>query len=148
VKVPVGEKFHIGWRQLDPERLNVGLDRNIDHSEAIRFSVDGGFTWLTSPFSGSAMIRPVFSTSLDPILSINTLKTEETVILYPNPTSQYLTIGGDVKSETIEVEIYDSFGRLIMKSNEAQIDLSEFRNGIYFVRIPTISDKTYKVIKQ
>ena len=148
LKVPVGEKFHIGWRQLDPERLNVGLDRNIDHSEAIRFSVDGGFTWLTSPFSGSAMIRPVFSTSLDPILSINTLKTEETVILYPNPTSQYLTIGGDVKSETIEVEIYDSFGRLIMKSNEAQIDLSEFRNGIYFVRIPTISDKTYKVIKQ
>ena len=148
VKVPVGEKFHIGWRQLDPERLNVGLDRNIDHSEAIRFSVDGGFTWLTSPFSGSAMIRPVFSTSLDPILSINTLKTDETVILYPNPTSQYLTIGGDVKSETIEVEIYDSFGRLIMKSNEAQIDLSEFRNGIYFVRIPTISDKTYKVIKQ
>jgi hypothetical protein len=148
VKVPVGEKFHIGWRQLDPERLNVGLDRNIDHSEAIRFSVDGGFTWLTSPFSGSAMIRPVFSTSLDPILSINTLKTEETVILYPNPTSQYLTIGGDVKSETIEVEIYDSFGRLIMKSNEAQIDLSEFRNGIYFVRIPSISDKTYKVIKQ
>jgi hypothetical protein len=85
---------------------------------------------------------------LDPILSINTLKTEETVILYPNPTSQYLTIGGDVKSETIEVEIYDSFGRLIMKSNEAQIDLSEFRNGIYFVRIPSISDKTYKVIKQ
>ena len=148
VKVSVGEKFHIGWRQLDPERLNVGLDRNIDHSEAIRFSVDGGFTWLTSPFSGSAMIRPVFSTSLDPILSINTLKTDETVILYPNPTSQYLTIGGDVKSETIEVEIYDSFGRLIMKSNEAQIDLSEFRNGIYFVRIPTISDKTYKVIKQ
>jgi len=104
VKVPVGEKFHIGWRQLDPERLNVGLDRNIDHSEAIRFSVDGGFTWLTSPFSGSAMIRPVFSTSLDPILSINTLKTEETVILYPNPTSQYLTIGGDVWSIDYEIK--------------------------------------------
>jgi hypothetical protein len=148
VKVPVGEKFHIGWRQLDPERLNVGLDRNIDHSETIRFSVDGGFTWLTSPFSGSAMIRPVFSTSLDPILSTNTLKTEEPVILYPNPTSQFLTIGGDVKSERIEVEIYDSFGRLKMKSNEAQIDLFDFRDGIYFVRIPSISDKTYKVIKQ
>lgn len=148
LKVPVGEKFHIGWRQLDPERLNVGLDRNIDHSETIQFSVDGGFTWLTSPFSGSAMIRPVFSTSLDPILSINTLRTEEPVILYPNPTSQYLSIGWDLKSERIEVEIYDSFGRLIMKSNEAKVDLSEFRNGIYFVRIPTISDKTYKVIKQ
>ncbi len=146
MKVAVGEKFHIGWRQLDPERLNLGLDRNIDRSETIRFSVDGGFTWLTSPFSGSAMIRPVFSTALDPILSSNSLNTEEKVILYPNPTSQYLNIAGLVNSA--DIELYDSFGRLLLKSNSTQINLSEFRNGIYFVRIPTISEKTYKVIKQ
>jgi hypothetical protein len=146
MKVPVGEKFHIGWRQLDPERLNLGLDRNIDRSETIRFSVDGGFTWLTSPFSGSAMIRPVFSTALDPILSSNSLKTEEKVILYPNPTSQYLNIAGLVNSA--DIELYDSFGRILLKSTSTQIDMSEFRNGIYFVRIPTISEKTYKVIKQ
>ena len=148
MKVPVGEKFHIGWRQLDPERLNLGLDRNIDRSETIRFSVDGGFTWLTSPFSGSAMMRPVFSTALDPILSSNSLKTEEKVILYPNPTSQYINIERDIKSEGIEIEIYDSFGRILLKSTSTQIDISEFRNGIYFVRIPTSSEKTYKVIKQ
>jgi hypothetical protein len=146
MKVPVGEKFHIGWRQLDPERLNLGLDRNIDRSETIRFSVDGGFTWLTSPFSGSAMIRPVFSTALDPILSSNSLKTEEKVILYPNPTSQYLNIAGLVNSA--DIELYDSSGRILLKSTSTQIDMSEFRNGIYFVRIPTISEKTYKVIKQ
>ncbi len=148
VKVPVGEKFHIGWRQLDPERLNLGLDRNIDRSETIRFSVDGGFTWLQSPFPGSAMIRPVFSTALDAILSSNSLKTEEKVILYPNPTSKYLNIGGLVNSVGIEIEMYDSFGRLMLKSNETVIDLSEFHSGIYFVRIPSISEKTYKVIKQ
>jgi hypothetical protein len=146
MKVPVGEKFHIGWRQLDPERLNLGLDRNIDRSETIRFSVDGGFTWLTSPFSGSAMIRPVFSTALDTILSSNSLKTEEKVILYPNPTSQYLNIAGLVNSA--DIELYDSSGRILLKSTSTQIDMSEFRNGIYFVRIPTISEKTYKVIKQ
>jgi hypothetical protein len=148
MKVPVGEKFHIGWRQLDPERLNLGLDRNIDRSETIRFSVDGGFTWLTSPFSGSAMMRPIFSTALDPILSSNSLKTEEKVILYPNPTSHYLNIERGIKSEGIEVELYDSFGRILLKSTSTQIDISEFRNGIYFVRIPTSSEKTYKVIKQ
>lgn len=147
-KVAVGEKFHIGWRQLDPERLNVGLDRNIDHSETIRFSVDGGFTWLTSPFPGSAMIRPVFSTALDPILSINTLSSNEKIVLYPNPTSQELNINGIIQSEKNEVELYDSFGRLILRSKESKLDLSPFESGIYFVRIPTITEKIYKVIKQ
>jgi hypothetical protein len=148
MKVPVGEKFHIGWRQLDPERLNLGLDRNIDRSETIRFSVDGGFNWLTSPFLGSAMMRPVFSTALDPILSTNSLETYKKVILFPNPTSQILNIGGIVDSEGVEIELYDAFGRFIVKSINTQIDLSEYQSGIYFVRIPSISDKTYKVIKQ
>lgn len=148
IKVPVGEKFHVGWRQLDPERLNLGLDRNIDRSETIRFSVDGGFNWLTSPFPGSAMIRPVFSTALDPILSANSIETDTKVILFPNPTSQILNIGGIVDLEGVEIELYDAFGRFILKSTNTQIDLSEYQSGIYFVRIPSISDKTYKVIKQ
>jgi hypothetical protein len=74
------------------------------------------------------------------------LKTEEKVILYPNPTSQYLNIAGLVNSA--DIELYDSSGRILLKSTSTQIDMSEFRNGIYFVRIPTISEKTYKVIKQ
>lgn len=148
MKVPVGEKFHIGWRQLDPERLNVGLDRNIDHSETIRFSVDGGFTWLTSPFSGSAMIRPVFSTALDPILTTNLPIQGENLVFFPNPTTQYLNIKGLIKSAEQEVELFDSFGRLVLKSKDTTLDLSEFQSGIYFVRIPEITEKTYKVIKQ
>ena len=30
IKVPVNTSFFVGWRQLDPERLNLGLDRNLD----------------------------------------------------------------------------------------------------------------------
>jgi len=148
LKVPVNETFHVGWRQLNGLRLNAGLDRNIDHSDKIRYSVDGGFTWLSSPFPGSAMIRPVFSTSLDPILSTNTLSAEDVVVLFPNPTSDVFHIRSS-KNETIfDIEVYDSFGRFLLKSNQNQIDLTGFENGIYFVRTPGISDKTIKVIKQ
>lgn len=148
IKIPVGEKFHIGWRQLDPERLNVGLDRNIDRSETIRYSVDGGFTWLTSPFPGSAMIRPIFSTSLDPVLSTNTLKLEDNITLFPNPTTKNISFKTAKKLDIINVEVYDSFGRFILKSNETQIDLSPYESGIYFLRFPSFSEKTYKVVKQ
>jgi hypothetical protein len=148
LKVPVSETFHVGWRQLNGLRLNAGLDRNIDHSDKIRYSVDGGFTWLSSPFPGSAMIRPVFSTSLDPILSTNTLSSEDVVVIFPNPTSDVFHIRSS-KNETIfDKEVYDSFGRILLKSNQNQIDLTGFENGVYFVRTPGISDKTIKVIKQ
>ena len=70
-KISVPTSFFIGWRQLDAQRLNLGLDRNIDHSDKIKYSVDGGFTWLTSPYEGSAMIRPIFSTALDASLGLS-----------------------------------------------------------------------------
>lgn len=75
----------MGWRQLDPERLNLGLDRNIDNHTTIRYSVDGGDNWFTAPFSGSAMLRPIFSTQLDAILNSPEV-VENTLTIYPNPT--------------------------------------------------------------
>ena len=70
MKVPVGNSFFVGWRQLDPERLNLGFDRNIDQSDEIFYSVDGGVSWLISPFSGSAMLRPIYSTEMDASLGM------------------------------------------------------------------------------
>lgn len=146
IKVPVGSRFYVGWRQLDGNRLNLGLDRNINHSETIRFSVDGGNTWLTSPFPGTAMLRPVFSTGLDQSLGINTKLSQESLIIYPNPTSDFINI---VSSEKLGViEFYDSFGRFVFKSTDQQIDLTRFESGIYFLRAPSISNKLFKMIKQ
>ena len=60
MKIPVGNSFFIGWRQLDADRLNLGFDRNIDQSDEIFYSVNGGVSWLVSPFSGSAMVSLFF----------------------------------------------------------------------------------------
>lgn len=148
MKVSVGNRFHIGWRQLDGNRLNLGLDRNSNHSETIQFSVDGGNTWLPSPFSGTAMIRPVFSTGLDESLGINQKSTQETIVIYPNPTTDNVNIVLSKKFGDTEIELYDSFGRLISKSTEQKIDFSHFESGIYFLRVPAVSNKIFKVVKQ
>ena len=150
LKVPVNTRFHIGWRQLDADRLNLGLDRNLDHSETIKFSVDGGNTWLNSPFSGTAMMRPVFSTGLDQVLGIPETKNNEnnSIIVYPNPTSDYINISLNKNLESSYIEVYDSYGRLIYISKESKINLSSFKNGVYFIRVPAVSNNTFKVIKQ
>ena len=145
IKVPVNTSFFVGWRQLDPERLNLGLDRNLDFSSKIKFSVNGGATWLTSPFSGTAMIRPVFSTKLDEFIGIN----EEAfdIKIFPNPTSDIFQIILPQEDNNFEKILFDQTGRILLKTNENQIDLTNFSSGYFFLQIPQVSQKSWKVVK-
>ncbi len=145
IKVPVNTSFFVGWRQLDPERLNLGLDRNLDFSSKIKFSVNGGATWLTSPFSGTAMIRPVFSTKLDQFIGIN----EETfdIKIFPNPTTDIFQIILPQEDNNLEKILLDQTGRILLKTNENQIDLSNFSAGYFFLQIPQVSQKLWKILK-
>jgi hypothetical protein len=148
MKVAVGTKFHIGWRQLDAVRLNAGLDRNIDNSSKIRYSVDGGFTWLSSPFEGSAMIRPVFSTALDTTLAqIDFIETQD-IILYPNPTSDIVHFMENTREVTYQFVLYNSVGQFIESNYASEVQLSNLDQGIYFVQFPEVSSKIFKIVKQ
>jgi hypothetical protein len=148
MKVAVGTKFHIGWRQLDAVRLNAGLDRNIDNSSKIRYSVDGGFTWLSSPFTGSAMIRPVFSTALDTTLAyIDFIETKD-IILYPNPTSDIVHFLENNMELTYQFVLYNSIGQFIESNYASEVELTDLDRGIYFVQFPEVSSKIFKIVKQ
>jgi hypothetical protein len=148
MKVAVPTKFFVGWRQLDQQRLNLGLDRNIDHSDKIKFSVDGGGSWMVSPFEGSAMMRPIFSTALDPILGIKPIESAAGFHCYPNPVNDVLQFQSKSNLENALKLIYDGAGRLILQTTENSISLESFHSGIYFVSIPSISAKPAKIVKQ
>ena len=143
-KIAVGTSFFVGWRQLEGDRLNLGLDRNIDHSSVIKYSVNGGSSWLTSPFAGSAMIRPIFSTGLDAVLSVPKIE-EQKLTIYPNPATDIITV--QIESENEEVIIFDSFGRIVKQQIGKSIAIDDLTKGIYFVSVPSISTKTAKFIK-
>ncbi len=145
VKVAVGTTFFVGWRQLDPDRLNLGLDRNIDNHTTIRYSVDGGNNWYTAPFSGSAMLRPIFSTLIDATLQTNETEEKELTI-YPNPSNGKLTVEFQ-NGHQAPLFVYNQLGQLMMSSDSNQLDLSPLNAGIYFISSPNYSTKVYKVIK-
>ena len=144
-KVAVGTTFFVGWRQLDPDRLNLGLDRNIDNHTTIRYSVDGGNNWYTAPFSGSAMLRPIFSTLIDATLQTNETEEKELTI-YPNPSNGKLTVEFQ-NGHQAPLFVYNQLGQLMMSSDSNQLDLSPLNAGIYFISSPNYSTKVYKVIK-
>ena len=147
MKVPVTGTFHIGWRQFDAERLNVGLDMNIVNNDKTHFSVDNGATWQQSTFEGSVMIQPIFSTGLDATLGIKeTPRKELNIKVFPNPTT------GQVKIEVEDnaftgVEVLSIQGKKIIESDQPIVDLSDFPSGMYFFKING-SEKIIKIIKQ
>lgn len=150
MKVHVDGTFYIGWKQLDPDRLGVGLDMNIPNGDKTFIStVASGFTWDQSQFNGSVMIRPIFSTSLDPTLGIESnenrsLQTE--VRLVPNPASASFNVELD-GAPYQGVQVVDLSGKEIITTGEKQIDVTNWQTGVYLVRVIG-TNRTVKLLKQ
>jgi Secretion system C-terminal sorting domain len=76
------------------------------------------------------------------------------VNLYPNPANNYLELMYNLYSNG-KLQILDISGKLLFQSelnsndHEARIDISNFSNGIYFLKITTKDkDETVKFVKQ
>ena len=148
-RISVGTSFFVGWRQLDPDRLNLGFDRNIDKSHEIHYSVDGGGSWLLSPFSGSAMLRPIFSTGMDISLGLTTpMVSDHQLLIYPNPTEHFITVEVPQAYSYSNKVLMDGYGRIIQESVSEVFDLSNLSPGVYFVCVPAYSSVFTKVIKR
>ncbi|MBC7776456.1 MAG: T9SS type A sorting domain-containing protein [Phycisphaerae bacterium] len=76
-------------------------------------------------------------------------------IVYPNPTTDYITIEADPAIGITQIVIYDVFGRLL-KSPQAvlvddgfRVDLSEIARGVYFFSVKTGKQKVLlPILKQ
>lgn len=144
IKVPVSGTFYIGWKQIDAVRLGVGLDKNIDNKQHTFYNVDG--SWQVSGIDGSVMIRPIFSTSLDPELGIAShITPEPTISIYPNPSNGQFNILSD-SQDLGRIMVYSIQGEQVLETEERQFDLSNFPAGMYFVKMENAS-RTYKIIK-
>ncbi|MDX1651287.1 MAG: T9SS type A sorting domain-containing protein [Brumimicrobium sp.] len=137
-KVAVGSTFYIGMRQIDEERLNIGMDMNHDFSDRIFWSVNGGAVWNNASFPGALMMRPVVTSKMDYLLGLenHTVKREETdFTIYPNPTSSQFRVRTSRELQG-EIQVYDLNGRLIKTENIQQpVDVSNFEPGIYLVSV-------------
>jgi len=148
MKVKVSGTFYVGWRQLDPQRLNIGFDRNTNTQNKIFFSVDLGSTWQNSSFAGSLMIRPVFSTAMDIYLGDEEFELTEELMLYPNPATTVINFSF-VQDGSIDIITTD--GKVIRTTAWTnQLDISHLNTGFYIIRVRSSDgqyQKTFKIIK-
>ena len=136
MKVAVNGTFYVGWRQFEAERLNIGLDRNLDNSDHVMFSIDGGATWQQSTQAGSVMMRPIFSTALDPILGIEEVVAEKIdlkSLIYPNPTRDKVTI--EPAGNFTGAVLRNMQGQVVKMIDRTEFYMNELPSGMYFLEI-------------
>jgi len=77
---------------------------------------------------------------------VDELLTDNNIQIYPNPNNGKFTLKMDIdKSQNIQIEITDMLGQIIYAENlnsfngiyQKQIDLKEYSNGIYTVKVNT-----------
>lgn len=80
-------------------------------------------------------------------LSVNQLNTTNYPIVYPNPTSENITISN--LKENDEILLFDLQGKLLKHEKATQstlvLNLKSFQNGAYLIRV---NDKVFKVVKE
>ncbi|MCT4664926.1 MAG: aryl-sulfate sulfotransferase [Flavobacteriales bacterium] len=79
-------------------------------------------------------------------ISVDEVSTKD-FVLYPNPTSNNITLDFD-QNDTYQIRIIDAQGRMLIENqlqgNHIKIDISEFNAGIYFVKInDSLTKKIY-----
>ncbi len=84
-------------------------------------------------------------------MSINDLEISKKFKVFPNPTSEYITIHSEVNLK--KINIYNSFGQLLIHENatkpEIKINVQNLNSGIYIVELINSKGRIYtKIIKE
>jgi len=71
--------------------------------------------------------------------------------IYPNPAIEKISIKNNTKQSNISLEIYSSNGQKILQTqlkNKTEIDVSEWNNGLYFLKFVALDEVSYPLIKK
>ncbi len=132
----VSGTFYVGFYQNHDTQLNLGFDQNSDARG--NFFYKTADEWVESFFKGAPMVRPVLGKYFSPVSVPN--NSPVTFSVFPNPTSQYVTIKLNDDSYNFDkVMIYDMYGKLLKIYTSGQnsnvIDLSSFAPGVYVLHL-------------
>ncbi len=119
-------------------------------SSTLTFLGDSAVVNLNGFVDGDACIIYINPSSGSVLTTVDYLPMKQQFKIYPNPTSNLITVGIPNTEKTI-IQIYNSLGIIVKEietNHSTQIDISTLTNGIYFVRNLKFPTQILKFIKQ
>lgn len=136
--VAVDGTFHIGFRQLNADKIYIGFDVNNVNNELLYYKI--GDTWYTSAQAGSLMMRPDFGKTPEVSGLVATSLQKSELNFFPNPANSSIRLLNS--SETQLVRIFSSTGVLVKYLTvgaDEFINIEDLENGMYFAQLIDIS---------
>ncbi len=123
------DTFYVGYQQFTDDYVAIGLDRSNELATSKTF-VNTSREWVANTdIIGALMIRPVFGDVDDLVLSAPG-PVEESLIVYPNPTTGSINIRGDYE----RLELYGLGGLRIFASDYSPKLDPQLPRGLYILR--------------
>ena len=101
---------------------------------------------ITSEFTNPSSFTIV--TAGDAFLSSETIDGQMSISIFPNPTSSILNINYEGE---LNISMYNILGKLILETNDKQINLSKYRSGTYILYVQNLksgNSTNFKIIKE
>lgn len=132
--------YYFGIQQVGNKGLNVGLDMNNNHSNALYYDIGNG--WVQSVIKASLMINPMLGCYYPQTpVGIHEYdnRVANTISVYPNPAQNSIRIATNgIMVENGKLSILSSIGQTVHSASfrsSDEIDISSLPNGIYFVHL-------------
>lgn len=141
----------IGFFPIKSEMYIMNDGRLLGRTSGRLFSFTQGDTFIETVFNFNSSTEKAFSIIdlNDSQLSIEDFNSKNKISVYPNPTTNYITINSE-ESITF-ASLYTINGQKIKTElQENKIDVRHLSNGLYFLNLQTENNntQTFKIIKQ
>ena len=141
--IVVNGDIFVGFEQTNNYYINLGFDRSYNTADRIYYLTSTD--WQQSILSGSLMMRPCFGVAAT--VGVAEVESEKLKLeIFPNPTNNYVTIGG--LPEGSFIELYDASGRLVHTDYNFHFSIINYPNGLYLLRAiaPDGTSHTEKIL--
>ena len=118
--------------------VGFGLALANDSTFFLTGSTWGSTPWLNWNFQSCCADPNLFITKVNDVFNnlstslIDASAMENSLILYPNPANETVTVRGI--GSNAPVDIFDALGQKIFETRASRVDVSEWSEGIYFVK--------------
>ncbi|PIF46361.1 putative secreted protein (Por secretion system target) [Chryseobacterium sp. 52] len=134
-----------GFAQSVIGNINSGAisDTNFTHSVGEIYVIPA------DPDQASSGTMGMLYQSVLQVLGVKELEKDQ-IKIYPNPTTDFVHITLNSKSKIDEAEVYDTAGRLVLKTrlDSGKLDLRSLNSGIYMISFKNPDLKPIKIIKK